>query len=145
MINLAEALRSLFPDIIFDGPDGPGDCRLENLDDGAGPRIVRWGRPEPLPTAAALAAAAVIEPVPATVSRTQMRRWLLRHKGLVEATILALIEAIPDPVQREEARIGWESSVISRANPLVSALGAGLGMSEAEIDQAFREAAAITE
>ena len=47
---LAQTLKSLFP-----GIDLETDCTL--VDEGQGPRIARWNRPEPQPTADQIAAA----------------------------------------------------------------------------------------
>ena len=52
MNNISTALLFLFPGITF---YPGGDCLLQ--DDGAGPYIAQWNRPEPQPTPAEIAAA----------------------------------------------------------------------------------------
>ena len=51
---VSEALTQLFPNLTF-GPSG--DCEVR--DDGRGPYIAAWRRPEPRPTDAEIAAAAL--------------------------------------------------------------------------------------
>lgn len=78
--------------------------------------------------------------LPAIKAR-QLRLWL-HGAGLLEQ-IPALIEALPEP-RRTPARIEWEYATdYEREHPLVLQLGAALGMSAAEIDMAWRQAAAL--
>ena len=81
--------------------------------------------------------------VPASVSPRQIRIWLVRH-GISMAAVDAAIAEIPDEQARQEAQISWEfSPYVERAHPMLVPLAAALGLSEAQVDEAFREAAGI--
>jgi hypothetical protein len=78
--------------------------------------------------------------LPAITAR-QLRLWL-HGAGLLEQ-IPALIAALPEP-QRTTAQIEWEfSSDYQRDHPLVTQLGAALGMTSADMDLAWKQAAGI--
>ena len=80
--------------------------------------------------------------VPSTVTTRQIRLWL-HSQGKLDA-VTAAIAAIPDPTQRTAAQIEWEwATVIERAHPLTGLLGTAIGLSSADLDQAFREAALL--
>lgn len=75
------------------------------------------------------------------IKARQLRLWL-HGAGLLDQ-IPALIEALPEP-RRTPARIEWEYATdYEREHPLVLQLGASLGMSAAELDMAWRQAAAL--
>lgn len=96
----------------------------------------------PLTEAEIAARVAAPQPVPASVTMRQMRLWLLQADKLtlVEAAILA----IPDTALRQAAKIDWEyATIIERARPLTTSLAQAIGMTPAELDQAFREAEQI--
>jgi hypothetical protein len=81
-------------------------------------------------------------PVPGRVTMRQARLALLGI-GLLDAVEPALA-AIADPVERRAAEITWEYSIeVQRSNPLISALAAGLGLTEADLDNLFRSAALL--
>lgn len=86
-------------------------------------------------------------PVPETVTRRQLRLWLVRHSVPLSAVDAALA-ALPEP-QRTEATIEWQDATqFERAHPLLRQLaGAVLGLDGAALDQAldaaFIEAASI--
>ena len=81
-------------------------------------------------------------PVPDRVTMRQARLALL-GAGLLDAVEPALA-AIPDPVQRQGAEITWEySTEVQRNNPLITALAAGLGLYDTDIDNLFRTAATL--
>lgn len=81
--------------------------------------------------------------VPATVSARQIRLWLVRH-GVSLAAVDAAIAAIPDAQAREECRVEWDfAPYVERSHPMLVPLAAALGLSEAQVDEAFREAATI--
>lgn len=83
-------------------------------------------------------------PVPASVSRRQLKQWLITA-GLIDE-VEAALNAIADPTQKALALNWWtESQEFERTHPLVAALAAApsIGMTDAEVDQAFREAAAL--
>jgi hypothetical protein len=82
------------------------------------------------------------EPVPASVSPYQFRVWLIRA-GVSLAQVDAMIDALPQPAS-DEARVAWEYGLeVRRDHPLIGQFGAALGMNDAAIDAAFREAASI--
>lgn len=70
---IAQTLAHLFP-----GIDLERECLLE--DDGGGPRIAQWNRPEPQPTAEQLAAAA--HPAALSAVTRQIKADRDRRKGL---------------------------------------------------------------
>jgi hypothetical protein len=81
------------------------------------------------------------EPVPTSITATQIRLWLVRN-GITMAQVSEAIAAIPDQQARTEAEVLWEyAPYVERTNPLVAAIAAGFNMADAAIDQAFREAA----
>lgn len=82
-------------------------------------------------------------PVPASVSARQIRLWLVRH-GVTMAQVDAAINALDDQQQREECRVEWEfAPYIERTHPLLVPIAIMLGLSESQVDDAFREAATI--
>lgn len=77
--------------------------------------------------------------VPTTVTARQIRLWLVQH-GHSLSEIEAAIAAIEDPLQRDMVQIEWEyAPYIERTHPMVMPIAAGLGMSAADVDQAFIE------
>jgi len=84
-------------------------------------------------------------PVPRTITRRQLRLWLVRN-GYTLAQVEALINALPEP-QRTEARIEWEDATqYERGHPLLRQLAGRLlrldkEALDAALDAAFREAA----
>lgn len=89
--------------------------------------------------AAAFRASAPVAPVPQTVSAAQARIALGRAGllGAVEAFIAAAADA--------ELKIWWEyETVFRRESPRIAAIGAALGLTAAQIDALFRDAAAVT-
>lgn len=80
-------------------------------------------------------------PVPGSVTMRQARLALLGAGKL--AQVDAAINAMPEPM-RSAALIEWQySNEVQRHNGFVAALGPALGMTEAQIDQLFRAAAAL--
>ena len=76
-------------------------------------------------------------PVPATVTQRQLRLTLLDF-GVTDAAVRAQIAG------NDAALIEWEyATEIKRTHPLVAVLGAALGLNSAQIDDAFRAAAAL--
>lgn len=81
--------------------------------------------------------------VPASVTARQIRLWLVRH-GVSLAAVDAAINAIDDPQQREECRVEWDwAPYVERSHPLLVPIAMMLGLTEAQVDDAFREAASI--
>jgi len=76
-----------------------------------------------------------------SITARQLRLWL-HGAGLLEQ-IPTLIAALPEP-QRTTAQIEWEfSNDYQRDHPLVTQLGAALGMTSADMDLAWRQAAGL--
>ncbi len=81
-------------------------------------------------------------PIP-PISKAQALLWL-RTIGKSEADVEAAIAAIPDADARAVAEIEWKyREPFHRAHPLFDQLGAALGLSSAQIDDAFRTAALL--
>lgn len=92
-------------------------------------------RPAPQPPA--------VEPVPPSISARQARLWLVQH-GKPLAAVDAAIASIPDAVTRESVRVEWEyGTEVHRASQWLAALGPALGLDDATLDRAFREAATL--
>ena len=84
-------------------------------------------------------------PVPMPViNRRQLRLALLRL-GLTGAQVETKIAAMPGtPIEREAALIEWQDATeFRRDHPLVVTLGAALGLTEPQIDEAWRSAAVL--
>jgi hypothetical protein len=80
------------------------------------------------------------EPVPESVSARQIRLWLVSH-GVALAAIEHAIDSIPDAAQRDATRVEWEyAPYVERTHPMLVPLAAALGLDEAAVDTAFREA-----
>lgn len=83
------------------------------------------------------------ESIPRSVSARQIRLWLVSH-GVSLAAVESAIDGIPDQQQRDMVRVEWEyAPYVERSHPMLVPLAAALGLSEAQVDQAFREAASI--
>lgn len=81
-------------------------------------------------------------PVPQSVEMAQARLALLKA-GLL-SRVDAAIDAIPDAMQREAARVDWEyRTVVPRNSALVQGITASLGMTDAQVDDLFRLAATM--
>ena len=82
-------------------------------------------------------------PVPQSISARQIRLWLVRH-GVSLAMVEAAINAIPEAVTRESVRVEWEyAPYVERTHAWLVPMAAALGMTESQVDAAFREAAAL--
>ncbi len=80
--------------------------------------------------------------VPDAVQPVQLRTWLL-YAGKLDQ-VDALIDGIPDPMQRAEAKQRWDYTLtIPRTHPMVIMIGQKLGMTDADLDAAFLEAATL--
>lgn len=91
--------------------------------------------PQPAPEQAA-------PPLPSLTAR-QLRLGLL-GLGVTGAQVEAQIEAIEDSTEREAALIEWRySTVYERDHPLIDMVGALLGLTEAQIDAAWSQAATL--
>lgn len=96
---------------------------------------------EQIATALAAAEKARLRAHLPSITARQLRLWL-HGAGLLEQ-IPTLIAALPEP-QRTTAQIEWEfSSDYQRDHPLVIQLGAALGMTSADMDLAWKQAAGL--
>lgn len=78
------------------------------------------------------------DPVPSEIEPAQLREWLIRN-GKLNA-VNAAISALPDPEKTIMASWFEYARQIRRSNPKVVALAQALGMTDEQVDQAFREA-----
>ena len=79
---------------------------------------------------------------PQSVTMRQARLALL-GAGLLDQ-VDAAIASIPDPVQRRAAQIEWEyAQTVDRNSPFTQQLAAGLGITDAQKDALFKQAAAL--
>lgn len=82
-------------------------------------------------------------PVPASVSARQIRLWLVTH-GISLETVDATINSIADATTRDTVRVEWDyAPYVERSHVFLVPLAAALGLDEAAVDQAFREAATL--
>lgn len=80
-------------------------------------------------------------PVPQSIAARQIRLWLV-SRGIGLAAVEAAIDSIQDAKQRDMVRVEWEyAPYVERSHSMLVPLAAALGMDEAAVDQAFREAA----
>jgi hypothetical protein len=64
--------------------------------------------------------------------------------GIALSAVESAIDAIADERQRDMVRVEWEyAPYVERSHPMLVPLAVALGMNEAQVDQAFREAAAL--
>lgn len=83
----------------------------------------------------------VVDPVPEVVTMRQARLALL-GVGML-AQVNAAVASMPG-AEGDAARIEWEfSSTVERHRPLVLSLIAALGLTDAQLDDLFRQAAAL--
>jgi hypothetical protein len=93
--------------------------------------------------AVSLSVQPVAAAVPASVTARQLRLWMVRH-GVALASVHDAIVAIPDERQRDETLVEWEFAPwIERTHPMLAPLAAVLGLSEEQVDAAFREASTL--
>ena len=84
-----------------------------------------------------------LSPVPESVSARQIRLWLVTH-GIPLATVDATIDSIADQATRDTVRVEWDyAPYVERSHRFLVPLAAALGLDEAAVDQAFREAATL--
>ena len=90
--------------------------------------------------AASLSVQPVSAAVPVSVTARQIRLWLVKN-GIALSAIEAAIDAIPDQQTREIVRVEWEyAPYVERAHPWLVLLAQSLGLTAAQVDQAFRDA-----
>lgn len=125
------AIKHLFPGI------ADGEFLLQ--DDGAGPYVARWSRPEAKPTPEQIAAVVVPPAVPQVVSKFQAKA-ALRGAGLLDQVETMMADPAADPL----ARLAWaEAQEFRRTSPTVAAMAGALGLDDAALDDLFTTAAGI--
>lgn len=135
LTDLVARVTVLFPDF-----DALRDAEVR--DDGDGPHLAAWHRPEPQPTAEELRA--VVLPAPDLVITDLQARLWLNAAGFYEAAVQAHIDAIPDQAARENARAVWDRALtIHLSHPLVTSIGTALGLNAAQLRAAFAAAAQL--
>lgn len=81
--------------------------------------------------------------IPESVTARQIRLWLVTH-GVSLTQVDLAINAISDATQREAVRVEWEyAPYVERSHPMLVPLASALGMTEAQVDAAFVEAAGL--
>jgi hypothetical protein len=86
---------------------------------------------------------AIGDQCPENVSARQIRLWLVTN-GISLATVDATIDSIADAATRDTVRVEWDyAPYIERSHRFLVPLAAALGLDEAGVDQAFREAATL--
>jgi hypothetical protein len=82
-------------------------------------------------------------PVPESVSARQIRLWLINN-GIQLNQVENAINNIEDLIIRETVKVEWEyAPYVERNHPMLVPLAQALGLSESQVDQAFREAVNI--
>ena len=82
-------------------------------------------------------------PKPLSVTPAQIRLWLISN-GISLDTVAQMIAAIPHEATREAAQVRWEYGlVVLREDPLVQQMGAALGFTTEQMDEAFLHASQI--
>ena len=82
------------------------------------------------------------DPIPASCTRRQGLRALIFY-GFMPSQIEALIEAIPDEVQRELTRVDYEAATWERADESLQAMWTSLGGKPVQLDDLFRLAVTL--
>lgn len=78
-----------------------------------------------------------------SVSAMQARLWLVKN-GVSLAQVDEAIASISDKLTRESVRVEWEyGTEVKRSSAWLAALAPTLGLDDAKLDQAFREAAGL--
>lgn len=82
-------------------------------------------------------------PVPESITARQIRLWMIRH-GMSLSDVDAAIDTITDQITRESVRVEWAwAPYVLRSHEWLVPLAESLGMTAAQVDAAFREAATI--
>lgn len=82
--------------------------------------------------------------IPTSCTPAQGLVALYAVKGITEADVNAAIAAIPDPVQRYTAQIGFQRATVwERGSATMQAMAVLLGLSDADLDALFVFAAGV--
>lgn len=131
--EIAARLSYLRPDVgsvVRVSPDGTIKIKMN---DGSEP-----------PTVAEIEAVELPEPVPQVITPRQARLVLHRTTVADGSNALEAIEFALAQPGNEEAKITWEwATEIERNSPLIDTFAGGLGFSSEQIDQLFRDGAAL--
>lgn len=81
--------------------------------------------------------------VPPQVSARQVRLWLIDN-NISLASVDAAIDSMADETLKEKTRVEWEfAPYIERTHPLIDAIGMAIGLTAAQIDNAFIQASQL--
>lgn len=81
--------------------------------------------------------------IPETISARQIRLWLIDN-NISLSSVEAAINTISDSKLREKTKVEWEyAPYIERNHPLIESLAQYLGLTTAQIDQGFIDAAKL--
>lgn len=82
-----------------------------------------------------------VPPPPPPITRRQLRLTLVRN-GISLSTVEAAIEGMPEGLEKAEAQIEWaDASTFERSHPTLLLIASALGLTEAQIDAMWLEAA----
>lgn len=74
------------------------------------------------------------------ITRRQLRLTLVRS-GISLESVEAMIEAMPDGLEKSEALIEWEdAATFERMHPTLIQIGASLGLTPEQVDDLWRQA-----
>lgn len=81
--------------------------------------------------------------IPDSISPRQIRLWFIQN-GIPLSNVENAINSIENNILRESTLVEWEySPYVERNHPMINTLGAILGLTPEQIDQAFVEASQI--
>jgi hypothetical protein len=84
-----------------------------------------------------------VVPSPDSITAYQARVWLIQHGYAIQDVDVA-INTIQDPIDRELVRVWWEyEPELRRDASQIARWAAALSLTDKQVDDAFREAAAI--
>ena len=82
-------------------------------------------------------------PVPESITAVQARHWMIR-KGIYPEAVDDAIARIADTTDRELVKAWWEYEIVLRRDAVpVERFRVAIGMTDQQLDDAFREAAEI--
>lgn len=77
------------------------------------------------------------------LTRRQLRLTLVRN-GIALGAVAAMIEAMPDGLPKEEARIEWDdATTFERLHPTLIMIGDNLGLTPEEVDMMWQDAVGV--